>query len=385
MGLFMGRMAYKQSTIKPSPITPVAAPRTILEDEQYTPPYHRLTGLLKAWEQGYRGKTKGGAAVPCFVIDTGGSPNHPDLEDAYGGWLRAHKGPAAGSSTRKLMSGGRDCTDKRGWCYRGRWHEKHWRDVDQHGTHVAGIIGARDNDLGIVGVAPECDLWAMRVFARYGAGLACLDEWLIRAIDEAIRISKSYYRSKGMFGGVMNMSLGSPYPLDLGLHEAMQRAVKAGFIIVAAAGNDGDSVDFPAAWPEAIAVGALSRAQYKEKLKPTPWSDHGKEIDAAAPGEGILSTTPDGWYAWFSGTSMAAPKITGEACRAKGKYPGPGYNTFAFREQLEKHSDPVSTDFLNETGWRLPRSAELAMVLNELRKDKEVRVISGRDVELIVA
>ncbi|MCL2047375.1 MAG: fibronectin type III domain-containing protein [Defluviitaleaceae bacterium] len=168
-------------------------------------------------------------------------------------------------------------------------------DDNGHGTHVAGIIAALNNDYGIVGVAPEVDLYAVKVLSQSGNGnystiIAAL-EW---AIDNDIDI--------------INMSLGGTQ-YSQALHEAVQMAANAGIIIVAAAGNHGngeDNITYPAKFPEVVSVGAI-----KSNFIAAEFSSRGSELNIVAPGANILSTTKDGEYGVLSGTSMAAPHVTG--------------------------------------------------------------------------
>lgn len=186
-------------------------------------------------------------------------------------------------------------------------------DKNGHGTHVAGIIaadGGADHQ-GIYGIAPESSLLAFKV---------CSDNGFCYADDIAVAIRSA------VDGGanIINLSLGSDRPSGL-VSEAVRYADSQGVLVVAAAGNDGpylSSIDYPAAQPEAIAVGA-----FDDNLSVAEWSSQGansstapqiteeKDLEFAAPGVNIESTWKDGGYAILSGTSMAAPFVSGLAAK----------------------------------------------------------------------
>ncbi len=172
-------------------------------------------------------------------------------------------------------------------------------DPDGHGTHVAGIIAARvNNDLGIAGAAPSVRILPVRVLDATGSGVSSnVAAGIIWATDHGAR--------------VISMSLGGgPSP---GIEIAMQYAISKGSVVLAAAGNNGakgNAPVYPAAYPEAIAVGAFA-----ENLQRAPFSNFGAYVDISAPGNDILSTwssSPTS-YAVASGTSMATPYASAEA------------------------------------------------------------------------
>lgn len=205
-----------------------------------------------------------GDPVKVAIIDTGISNTHPDLSANIKGGV---------NTINPRIS---------------------WNDDNGHGTHVAGIVAAINNTIGVVGVGPEIDLYAVKVLDRNGSGyLSDVIEGLDWAIKNKIQ--------------VVNMSLGTASNV-LSLQEAVQRANAAGIVQVAAAGNSGGSVIYPAAYPEVIAVSATDSSDTIAS-----WSSRGPEIDLAAPGVNIYSTYKGSAYATLSGTSMAAPHVTGVA------------------------------------------------------------------------
>jgi len=202
------------------------------------------------------------------IIDTGISNTHPDL--------------------LANIKGGVNTINPR----------KNWNDDNGHGSHVAGIVAAIDNNIGVIGVGPAIDLYAIKVLDRNGSGY--LSD-VIEGIQWAVANNMQ----------VVNMSLGTASNIQ-SFHDAVIAAKNAGIVTVAAAGNGGgstnESVIFPAAYPEAIAVSATDNTDTIAW-----WSSRGPEVDLAAPGVSIYSTYKGTGYATLSGTSMAAPHVAGSA------------------------------------------------------------------------
>ncbi|WP_292936918.1 S8 family peptidase [Noviherbaspirillum sp.] len=183
-------------------------------------------------------------------------------------------------------------------------------DKDGHGTHVAGILAARRDGYGVVGVAYDARLLPVKVFRDDGTGsTTALDRGLRHAIGKA---------------AIVNMSVGAGGSYD---PQAMQEAVRSGLLMVVAAGNHGmRNPDWPArfareSWANSqiIAVGAVDAgnriASYSNRAGDTaPWF-------LVAPGSAIVSTYLDGQYAYMSGTSMATPMVSGAAALVKQMWP----------------------------------------------------------------
>lgn len=191
-------------------------------------------------------------------------------------------------------------------------------DVDIHGTHVAGLVGANGT---LTGVAPGVGLQSYRVFpdAIAGATNYAILKAMIRAgLDQC---------------DIVNLSLGGG-PADPIVEEAILDARNQGMLVVVAAGNGGRRpVSFPAAHPGATAVSAMGRVGTfpagslpegdidffpPSTLAPTlefiaSFSNVGPQIAVTAPGVGVLSTLPGGNHGPLSGTSMAAPVAAGAA------------------------------------------------------------------------
>jgi subtilisin len=190
-----------------------------------------------------------------------------------------------------------------------------------HGTHVAGIVAARGTPpAGIRGLAPGVALRSYRVFGKGKPGASNFD--ILKALDRAVADGCD----------LVNMSLGSQGAVDAATHDAISNARAHGTLVFAASGNDDRiAVSAPARDPMALAVTALGRkgtypagsVEAGDVLGPmgtdkknyiTSFSNIGPEVDLTAPGDGIISTFPQG-YAVLDGTSMACPAAVGAAAR----------------------------------------------------------------------
>ncbi|RCX30186.1 S8 family serine peptidase [Thioalbus denitrificans] len=233
------------------------------------------------------------------VLDTGIDRQHPDLN----------------------VVGGANCLNSTGGG--PPWKRSYFcddtRDGDDdhyHGTHVAGTIGALDNGIGVVGVAPGARLWAVKVLDAQGSGSLA---GIIAGID--------WVAARGGIE-VINMSLGGSGS-STAMDNAIRNAVDGGVTVVVAAGNEDDDAanHTPANSPDAITVSALAdfdgaaggygaptcRPDQDDTL--ADFSNWGATVDIAAPGVCIRSTYPleRGGYGTISGTSMASPHVAGAA------------------------------------------------------------------------
>lgn len=185
-----------------------------------------------------------GATIRVGVIDTGTTIDHPDLAANYrGGYDFAHNDDVP-------------------------------EDESGHGTHVTGTVAAADNELGVVGVAPEVEIYALKVLSgREESGLI---SDVIRAIDWAIEHKLH----------IISLSLGSELPSILE-EQAFQRAWDAGVLAVAAAGNGyggGEGLSYPAAYATVLSVGAIDSQQ-----NIALFSQRGPALKIVAPGVAVLS------------------------------------------------------------------------------------------------
>ena len=195
-------------------------------------------------------------------------------------------------------------------------------DDNGHGTHVAGIAAAKDNGIGSVGIAPGARLWAIKVLDRTGSGSIST---ILKGID--------YITQHANEIDVVNLSFGCECTSSA-LDTALKNSVAAGVTYVVAAGNSHkNALTFsPANNPNVIAVSAIadsdgkcgargSSTNYGKDDYFASFSNYGSVIDISAPGVNIFSTYKGGTYATASGTSMAAPHVTGAAALYKALQP----------------------------------------------------------------
>lgn len=171
-------------------------------------------------------------------------------------------------------------------------------DDNGHGTHLAGIVAAQDNEVGITGIAPNVDLYAVKVLDKYTNGKYST---VVKGIDWAIEHNVN----------IVLMSLGGKKESAF-FKEAMDKAYQKGILLIASAGNEGykegNTISYPAKFQSVVAVGALNKNDTRGFL-----SSKGDELELMAPGVDILSTWKDGDYRLDSGTSMAAAYVAGVA------------------------------------------------------------------------
>lgn len=204
----------------------------------------------------------------AWIIDTGIDLDHPDLSVDV-------------TRSRSFVSGKTSADDENG-----------------HGTHVAGIIAAKNNEIGITGVASGATLVALRVLDDEGEGRL---SGIIQALNYVIQNGKA--------GDVVNLSLGGEGG-SLALEKAIAQAADAGILFAIAAGNDGkDVADYSPARLNHANVFTVSAMNQNNRF--ASFSNYGSSVDVCAYGVRITSTYMDGSYATLSGTSMAAPHVAG--------------------------------------------------------------------------
>lgn len=219
-----------------------------------------------AWEQ-----TKGSSKVTVAVIDDGVQKNHPDLAGKF-----VHPYNAV-----------------TGYSY---------IPAGDHGTHVAGVIGATMNNIGVAGISPNVKIMPINVFKGELADLYSIVRAIYYAADHNTQ--------------VINLSLGS-YDYSKSEYAAITYAKRKGAVVIAAAGNEHNSrKNYPAAYEHVIAVSATDS---KDQI--TKFSSYGSHIDISAPGKKILSTISKNKYAFADGTSMATPVVSGVAALVISKNP----------------------------------------------------------------
>lgn len=260
--------AVTMNTLPPSSIVMVSEPNyyaSALIDVPTSDPYYDeqwalpVIGAPDAWQQ----LPDDAPMVTIAVIDSGVCLNHPDL---------------AGH----ILSG-----------YDFVENDTTPEDALGHGCGVAGIIAANiDNDIGIAGVAPNAMIIPLRVLDARGVGTyADVAAAMIYAVDNGAQI--------------INLSLGGVYPSTV-LEDAVNYAISHDVTVIAAAGNTGGVVLYPAAYELVIAVGSID-----PNLQLSSFSANGAEVDLWAPGRDIMTTSLDNSYSMMSGTSFAAPNVSG--------------------------------------------------------------------------
>ena len=184
-------------------------------------------------------------------------------------------------------------------------------DCNGHGTHVAGTIGARDNDIGVRGVAPGVRLVSVRVVNCEGVGTTAA---LLKGID--------WIASRGRAPAIVNASLGGRHSAIL--DAAIRKTTELGFLFVVAAGNDASDACLASPAANGIDTGAITVGAVDALDQEAAFSNVGACVDLWAPGLAILSTTSGavpGAITARSGTSMAAPHVTGAAALYLSKHP----------------------------------------------------------------
>lgn len=207
-----------------------------------------------------------GKGIKVAVLDTGIDWTHPDLASNVKGSVSFVPGETA-------------------------------MDGNSHGTHCAGIIGAAINGAGVVGVAPEASLYAVKVLANSGSGNY---SWIIAGINWCIQNKIR----------VISMSLGGA-SAPAALETMCNAAFNAGVLVIAAAGNEGpamNTVGYPGRYKNVVAVSAIDSNNMIASF-----SSRGPQVEISAPGVQVLSTIPGGGYGVKSGTSMACPHVAGAA------------------------------------------------------------------------
>ena len=191
--------------------------------------------------------------------------------------------------------------------------------IENHGTHCTGIATAvMDNGKGIAGIAPNCSFIAERVFRMVEQFDPAIG-WYWDGKGQVWNFSRAIIDAADHDADIISMSFGSPEPSEFG-RDATLYASSLGCILIAASGNGANAagyagvIDFPAAYPWVIAVGANNQQNLR-----APFSQWGPGLELVAPGMCILSTVPWNDYDYMSGTSMAAPHVAGVAALVKSR------------------------------------------------------------------
>ncbi len=267
-------------------VTPLGNVSPVNKNEQAQWNYQAEQPDLE-WAKGYNG-----SGIKVAVIDSGIAP-HPEL----------------------TIAGGVSTVD----------YTTSYTDDNGHGTHVAGIIAAHNNDGEVTGMAPGVQLYAVKAMGSNGQGNL---QDVLEGVDWAIQNHMD----------VINLSLGTSYDSQL-LHNMLDQAYQAGIVVVASAGNSGagtDTVNYPAQYSSVIAVAAVDK-----DLKRGSFSSTGPKVELAAPGVSIVSTYLNNGFAIASGTSQAAPHVAAMAAILKQE--NPSLSASSIRSKLQDYAVDLGT------------------------------------------
>ncbi|MCV9884759.1 S8 family peptidase [Metabacillus halosaccharovorans] len=281
---------------------------------------HNKVNSSDIHQSGFTGK-----GYKIAILDSGVNQAHPDLK----------------------ISGGKSFVD----------YTSSYEDDNGHGTHVAGIINAQNNDFGTLGIAYEADVYILKVFNNEGVGDS-LD--LAHALDWAITNNMD----------IINLSIGFEEN-DFIIKSLIQEAYANNMIIVAAAGNNGygiNTVNYPARYNEAIAVGSVNKNSLRSS-----YSSTGSALEVVAPGEDIYSSYLLNGYGYMSGTSMAAPYAAGYLALLWEA--NPTMTNSEIRKLLRKYVTDLGIEgFDNEYGYGLINS--FVNIEKEQEVEEEVKFTS---------
>jgi len=304
-----------------------AAAAEPLQDEQWAFAEGSVLELPGAW-----GLTQGAGAVVA-VVDSGTKLDHPDLAPNI--WANFREVPGNGADD----DGNGYVDDVYGIDLSSTQVSQNLSDGHGHGTHVAGIIAAAANRRGVVGVAPRAKIMTVRVLDDTGAGTT-------GAVAEGIR----YAAANG--ARVINASIQGDFP-DPNMEAAIAAAGAANALVVVSAGNSARDIDAKPSYPAAIAAPNLISVAATAPNAGTAldsYSNYGRlAVGLAAPGGDILATTNDGGYGRKSGTSMAAPIVSGVAALMVSL--NPGLSASELRARLLQHAGrsrlPVAAGYVD--------------------------------------
>lgn len=249
-----------------------------------------------------------GKGIKIGILDTGIDYNHEDLKGNYRGGYNF-----VGNNNNPI-------------------------DDNGHGSHVTGIIAAEDNDIGIVGVAPQAHIYSVKILAFDSTGSASdIVSGLEWSVDNGMQ--------------VINMSLGSEED-SISVNRAIDNTYNSGVLIIAAAGNSGNSqgngnnMDFPSKYGSVVSVGATDKNDNRASFSST-----GPTLELSAPGDHILSTLNGNKYGTMSGTSMSCPHVTGVAALIMSAEPGIQNSRVRIRMQMTAQNMSKMTKGFGARDW----------------------------------
>jgi len=277
------------------------------------------------------------ANIYAIVIDTGILASHPDLK----------------SKISTKYSKNYSTPDRAAW-----------NDDNGHGTHCAGIIGAQDNTIGMVGTAPNVNLIAVKVLDMNGSGS-------FSNVISGINYVAQWKTANPTLKGVVNMSLGGGVytPVDTAVQDLI---TKYKIPVTVAAGNETQNAanTSPARVAEAITVGA-----YNDRNNILAnFSNYGTVVDLLAPGVDIRSCWLDNGYAILSGTSMAAPMVAGAIVDMIANKAYSNYTPNQIRNKLVADATPLAPVCYNKVVGSNPRITLTTDAINAGTKNKSVYI-----------
>jgi len=229
--------------------------------------YLKQLNAEKAWEV-----EKENTAIKIAILDTGIDLNHSDLKP-------------------QIVQGANLLDSK-----------KSVQDDNGHGTQIAGVLAAKGNNkTGISGVLWSAKIMPIKVLDKEGEG-------------KPFTVSKGIYHAVDHGASIVLLSLGDRIYTKT-MEEAVEYAEEKNVLVVAATGNEGSSVNYPAAFPTVLAVGAVN-----SQRNPASYSNRGPEVSVVGMGD-VYTTQLNNKYGKASGTSMAAPQVAGLAALLMKKYP----------------------------------------------------------------
>ncbi len=278
------------AALRANPLVTVVEPDVTIYALDYAAELDNTWGVKRIGAGDVHAAGNQGSGIKVAVIDTGIDYTHPELSAQYAGGY-------------DFVNGDSDPMDDHG-----------------HGTHVAGTVAAKRDGYGVVGVAPQVQLYALKVLGSDGSGsfssvIAALD-W---CVNNGIQITNNSYGSSTDPGTLVR--------------DAFDNSYAAGILHVAAAGNSGnpagrgDNVGFPARYSSVIAVAATTKTDSRAS-----YSSTGPDLELSAPGSAVNSTLLGGGYGEKSGTSMASPHVAGTA--AVVWYANPGWSNGQVRQRM---------------------------------------------------
>ena len=321
---------------------------------------------------------RGSEEIVVAVVDTGIDYTHPDLKDNM--WINKTEVEGV-DGIDDDKNGYTD--DKYGFDFYSQDTTKLWygkpgdsdpRDENGHGTHCAGVIGAKgDNDIGIVGLNQHVKLMAVKIFgANGGASSADIQRAIYYASDQNVNI--------------MSNSWGGGPPSEL-VRQAIEEAGKKGIVFVAAAGNDGVNNDVEPSFPSGYTTrkdnlqrlsNVISVGASDNQDNPATFTNYGyTSVDVFAPGVQIMSTYPtdltngdDQPYRVLSGTSMATPLVSGVVALMMASHP-----------ELKSQPEKIR-DVLIETSDTSPALVGKSISNGRINAHKAVKYLSDKSLNL---